>query len=187
MLEYDEANHKTLLISKYGLDAVPYNKEYTDITWEQCTLRAWLNGEFLKKSFSMKEQSAILVTDVDNSSSQGYSDWNTNGGNNTQDRIFLLSYAEANRYLGVTHDGENNTKACVAPTAYAITQGAYISDSIQTADGKPAGWWWLRSPGYYQNGAGVVACIGTLSNGVVDASDHHYFLRRYRCLSRFMD
>lgn len=122
----------------------------------------------------MKEQSAILVTDVDNSSSQGYSDWNTNGGNNTQDRIFLLSYEEANRYLGVTHDGENNTKACVAPTAYAIAQGAYISDSIQTADGKPAGWWWLRSPGYYQNGAGAVACIGTLSNGVVDASDTHY-------------
>ena len=168
VLDYDETNHKALLLSKYGLDAIPYNKEYTYITWEQCTLRAWLNGEFLKKAFSSKEQSAILITDVDNSSGQGYSKWNTNGGNNTQDQVFLLSYAEANRYLGVTYDDSNNTMSRVALTAYAISHGAYTSDSYQTADGEPVGFWWLRSPGNNRNSAAYVYSDGSLNYSSVN-------------------
>ena len=147
VLEYDETNHKLLLISKYGLDTVQYYNKFTAITWEQCTLRTWLNDEFLNKAFNTEEQSAILVTNVDNSFGQGYGSWRINGGKNTRDRIFLLSYAEANKYLGVTAGNENNIQSRVAPTAYAIAQGAWTSDSNQTVDGEPAGWWWLRSPG----------------------------------------
>ena len=73
--------------------------KYVDTDWEKCTLRSWLNGEFLQSAFSAKEQAAILMTAVDNSASQGYGKWNTDGGNNTRDQIFLLSYAEANWYL----------------------------------------------------------------------------------------
>ena len=146
----DVQDGKALLLSKYGLEAKPYNTEYTDVTWETCTLRAWLNSDFLNKAFSAEEQSAILTTTVDNSSSQGYNDLNSIDGNNTQDKIFLLSYAEANRYLSVKYwkeDDGNNTKSRVAPTDYAIETGAYSTDNYQTADGKPAGWWWLRMPG----------------------------------------
>ena len=168
VLDYDEANHMVLLLSKYGLDAVPYNKEYIAITWEQCTLRAWLNDEFLNKAFSAKEQTAILVTNVDNSSGQGYSEWYTDGGNNTQDRIFLLSYAEANRYMGVTYKDRNNTQSRVAPTAYAIAQGAHKTDRFQTADGEPIGWWWLRSPGVYMRGAAYVGFDGSLHSDDVE-------------------
>ena len=145
----DVLDGKVLLLSKYGLEVKPYNTEHTEVTWETCTLRAWLNSDFLNKSFSTEEQSAILTTEVDNSGAQGYSKWSTSGGNNTQDKIFLLSYAEANRYLGVTFKDRNNTLSRVAPTDYAIKTGAWTSDSYQTADGKPAGWWWLRSPGNY--------------------------------------
>ena len=146
----DVQDGKALLLSKYGLEAKPYNTEYTDVTWETCTLRAWLNSDFLNKAFSAEEQSAILTTTVDNSSSQGYNDLILIDGNNTQDKIFLLSYAEANRYLSVKYwkeDDGNNTKSRVAPTDYAIETGAYSTDIYQTADGKPAGWWWLRMPG----------------------------------------
>jgi len=166
VLDYDEANHKALLLSRYGLDAVPYNKEFIAITWEQCTLRAWLNDDFLNRAFSEKEQSAILVTKVDNSSGQGYSSWLTSGGKNTQDRIFLLSCAEANRYLGVTHNdlnNLNNTKSRVAPTDYAVVFGAYRSDIYQTADGEPTGFWWLRSPGNALYNAAIVTNDGSLN------------------------
>ena len=88
---------KALLLSRYGLDAQPYNTEDTAITWEKSTLRTWLSGTFIDKAFTSAEQSAILETNVDNGSGQGYSKWNTNGGNNTQDKVFLLSYAEANQ------------------------------------------------------------------------------------------
>ena len=166
-LVLDRNGQKVLLISRYGLDAKPYNTEYTNITWEKCTLRAWLNSTFYNKAFSAGEQSAILLTNVDNSKSQGYSGWSTNGGNNTQDKIFLLSYAEANKYFNVTYSDSNNTKSRVQPTAYAMKQGASTSGSYKTADGDAAGWWWLRSPGSSQICAAGVNLGGSLFNNYV--------------------
>ena len=154
--------NKALLISRYALDAQPYNKDYTSVTWETCTLRKWLNGTFYNKAFSSAEQAAILTTNVDNSKNQCYSGWSTSGGNNTQDKVFLLSYAEANKYFGVTYDNSSNTKSRVAPTAYAIAQGAWTSSSNKTADSTDAGWWWLRSPGHYQDSAALVYSDGSL-------------------------
>ena len=85
---------KALLISRYGLDVKSYNAEYCDTTWEQCTLRTWLNNDFLSTAFTIAEQEAILLSNVDNSKAQCNNSYNTTGGNNTQDKIFLLSYAE---------------------------------------------------------------------------------------------
>ena len=132
---------KALLLSRYGLDTKPYNTEYTDVTWETCTLRSWLNNEFLNAAFSAEERSAILTTAVDNSDVQKRSDYDTSGGNDTEDQIFLLSYAEANRYL----DNITSTRAIVIPTAYAIAAGAETYN-----DGTASGWL-LRSPGYEQD------------------------------------
>ena len=152
--------NKALLISRYGLDAQPYNTDHTSVTWETCTLRTWLNVTFYNKAFSSDEQAAILTTSVDNGKNQGYSKWSTSGGNNTEDKVFLLSYAEANKYFGVTYDNISNTKSRVAPTAYAIAQGAWASSSNKTADSTDAGWWWLRSPGFYQSSAAYVLGYG---------------------------
>jgi len=160
---------KALLISRYGLDAQPYNKDHTSVTWETCTLRTWLNGTFYNKAFSSAEQAAILTTNVDNSKNQCYSGWSTSSGNNTQDKVFLLSYAEANKYFGVTYDNSSNTKSRVAPTAYAIAQGAWTSYSNKTTDSTYAGWWWLRSPGTYQDYAAIVYFVGSLDFNYVDS------------------
>ena len=165
--------NKALLISRYGLDAQPYNADYTSVTWETCTLRTWLNGTFYNKAFSSAEQAAILTTNVDNSKNQCYSGWSTSGGNNTQDKVFLLSYAEANKYFGVEYwkntGARDNVKSRVAPTPYAIAQGAYTSSSNMTADSNVAGWWWLRSPGSYQSSAAYVSPNGSLRDHNVDS------------------
>lgn len=153
---------KALLISCYGLDAQPYNTSIIDVTWETCTLRKWLNGTFYNKAFSSAEQAAILTTNVDNSKSQCYSAWNTSGGNNTHDKVFLLSYAEANKYFGVTYSGDINTKSRVAPTAYAIAQGAFRNSS-KHVDSTNTGWL-LRSPGNGRGKAAVVFPIGSLGS-----------------------
>lgn len=167
VLDYDAANNRALLISRYGLDAQPYNEKSVEITWEKCTLRTWLNSTFYNKAFSTSEQSAILPTNVDNSSSQGFSLYSTSGGNNTQDKIFLLSVAEAYKYFNVQYSvsnntKSNNTKSLVQPTAYAIEQGAYISNGSKTAEGTAAGIWWLRSPGSVQDSAAFVNYDGSL-------------------------
>ncbi len=171
VLEVDEANGKALLISKYGLDAKPFNKEWAFVTWAECTLRGWLNKEFEETAFTKTEQASILETEVDNSKSQGYSGWSKSGGNNTQDKIFLLSYAEANKYFGVTYEDSNNTKSRVTPTAYAKKQGAYTYNSNKTTEGSAAGWWWLRSPGSRQGTAASVNTGGSLHHRSVDYVD----------------
>ena len=164
--------NKALLISRYGLDVQPYNRESTDNTWEKCTLRTWLNGTFLNKAFTAQEQEGILVTNVDNSASQGYSGWGTSGGNNTRDKVFLLSYAEANKYFGVQHKSvsgaQDNMKSRISPTSYARKQGAFTDSSYQTTDGTDAGWWWLRSLSDDQSFAAFVYYDGSLLGLNVD-------------------
>lgn len=95
----------------------------------------------MNRSFTEAEQSAFLLTNVDNSSSPGYSGWlSTIGSNNTQDKVFLLSYAEANKYLGVTYNDSENRKLRTVPTnACTVVQDAYTS-SNQTADGESTMW-----------------------------------------------
>ena len=155
---------RSLLLSRYGLDAKPYNIEKKDITWEECSLRAWLNNDFLESAFTQEELSAIMLTTVDNGDSQGIGDWKTSGGNDTQDYLFLLSYVEANGYLDVKPDDSNNIGSRVAPTIYAKEQGAYTNDSNKTMEGEAAGGWWLRSPGRYQDSAAFVFDDGSLLN-----------------------
>ena len=169
----DVQDGKALLLSKYCLDAKPYNMEGADVTWETCTLRAWLNGDFLDAAFTGKEQAAILLTDVDNSKTQGYSGWDTDGGNNTQDKIFLLSWAEAEKYLETTRwDRENPhivyPEAQTGATAYAVWQGAWPEEDHITPEGDAACWWWLRSPGEMQHLAARVAYGGALNFDYVD-------------------
>lgn len=145
--------NKALLISRYGLDAQPYNESETNVTWEKCSLRAWLNDVFFSRAFDTSEQQAIILTTVANDKSQGYSEWNITGGSTTKDKVFLLSYAEAKMYFGLNEN--SNTKSCIQPTAYAIAQGVFV-------DGASASWWWLRSPGHEQYDAARVGADGSL-------------------------
>lgn len=167
VLEYIEKDDKVLLISRYGLDAMPYNGEKdAETNWEACSLRSELNGTFLNDAFTAEEQAAILTTEVDNSSAQGFSGWETDGGNNTQDKVFLLSCTEAKQYFGID-DGVENTEARISATAYANQRGgakAAKAGKGKTAEGKQAVWWWLRSPGATQNSAANVMNDGSLGN-----------------------
>ena len=145
---------KALLISKYCLDAKPYNQEYTGITWENCTLRKWLNGDFINAAFTQEEQNKILPVTNQNPNNVLFG---TSGGNPTRDKVFLLSIDEADRLF------KNDEARICKPTAYAKERGAYVDDDSGN------GWWWLRSPGaidflaayvlndgsVYANGSGV--------------------------------
>ena len=152
---------KSLLLSRYGLDVKAYNNEWADITWEKSSLRTWLNNSFMNAAFRADEQTAILSTPVDNSNEQAYSGYSTHDGNNTQDRIFLLSYHEAfDLYFS-----SDEFRKC-APTDYAIAQGARTSDNQNTVD--RAGWWWLRSLGYGGSSASYVNSDGSLGYDYID-------------------
>ena len=150
-LVLDVKGNEALLISRYGLDCQKYHNVPTDITWEDCDLRKWLNSDFLKSAFSNEESERILVSELKNDNNPEYG---TRGGNDTKDRIFCLSIAEAEQYFSSDED-----RQC-RPTAYARKQGASVYNDCCS--------WWLRSPGDDQDLASYVYTGGALylDNGV---------------------
>lgn len=141
-------NNRVLVISDKALDCQPYNSSYTEeVTWENCSLRKWLNGTFLNKAFSTEEQAQIQNTTVSADNNPQYS---TNPGNATTDKVFLLSINEVEKYFN-----SDEARKC-APTAYAKAQGASTSDTCKTPSGAATCWWWLRSPGDDQSSAAYV-------------------------------
>lgn len=83
------------------LSAVRYNETRADVTWEDSSLRKWLNGEFLENGFNEEERSKILLTDVVN---EDNADYQTDGGNDTQDYVYMLSMSEAGKFSEIIED-----------------------------------------------------------------------------------
>lgn len=114
-----------------------------DATWETCSLRAWLNGDgednFINKAFSEKEQTAIPKVLV----------WNepnpltgVSSGNNTYDKIYLLSMQEAADADYGFPEGYGTTGSY--PTrAGAIT--AYAASYPYVGNEGDWTYWWLRT------------------------------------------
>lgn len=166
------------LMADQNLDAKPYNTSYVDVTWETCTLRSWLNGygasanveetdyssdNFLDTAFTAEERAAIRQTTVVNEDNSHYG---TEGGNDTTDRVYLLSIAEAcNASYGFNSTFDTNSKTRVS-TNTAYTAGKSGMYSVGAADD-----WWLRSPGSYSYGASLVYYYGYGS---------YYYTRVYR-------
>lgn len=156
----DIRDGKALLISRYGLDCQPYNKKLEDVTWENSSIRSWLNDQFYNNAFSADEQSAIILTHVDNSKAQ-IGSVSADPGKDTTDRLFLLSALEADTYFS------NDRERCCEPTLYAQEQGVYTGLSVNKVDGKWMGAWWLRTPGYFN-----IAAAKVLIGGVINYQSH---------------
>ena len=135
---------KALVISKYALDHKPYNTSETDVTWETCTLRKWLNNDFINAAFSAEEKAMIPTVTVSADKNPKY---DTNPGNATQDQVFLLSITDVNKYFS-----SGGARQC-KPTNFAVANGAYKCDNGNCS-------WLLRSPGHNQDIAAEVTDDG---------------------------
>ena len=151
-----------LLLADKGLDEM-YHEEWVDITWEDITIRSWLNGygassnsygtdysnsNFLDTAFSSVEQSSVNTTTVINDDNLHYG---TEGGNNTNDKVFLLSESEvytdnALSYGFVSDYGTYDEARRSKSSTYAKAMGTWSSTSTST-DYRGSCYWWLRSPG----------------------------------------
>ena len=130
-LVLDRDGDRLLIISKYALYYRRYNSTFDIITWEASTLRTWLNENFLDDTFTKEEQEIIQTVTVTADDNPSYK---TEAGNDTQNKVFLLSIQEAERYFL-----SDEARVC-EPTPYAFT-----GRTTEFAD--TGGWWWLRSPG----------------------------------------
>jgi|GEM_PF-1191057 len=164
-LVLDKQSDKALIISENVLEKREYNEEYKSvITWETCTLRAYLNGDFYN-SFSESDKKKIIKTKNKNPDNQWY---NTDGGNDTEDYIFLLSLDEVVKYFGDSGQLKNRP----SKESYSIDD-QYNEKRIAYFNGEND-WWWLRSPDGYGNNAAFVR-----SGGTVDVSGHFVIYGNY--------
>ena len=155
---------KVLLLSKYALDCQPYNEGRENVTWERSSIRHWLNDSFLNSAFTVDEQKQILVTTVIADKNPNY---NTNPGNNTNDKIFLLSIAETDKFFS-----SDSERICEQTNyAYAKSRDIYpITVGYKC-------YWWLRSPGNYQNTAAIVGYLGSIQKMGKLAVEEKYAVR----------
>lgn len=128
-------DEKILIISKFAIEEKPYHTKRTEVSWETCSLRDWLNSSYISFTFSDAEQARILSTIVVNTDNAEY---NTAGGNDTEDKIFLLSTDEVHKYFS-----------------------SFFDKDTTFADGMTPAAWWLRSPG---NARDYAAFVGNVSS-----------------------
>ncbi|SFS44297.1 DUF6273 domain-containing protein [Marininema halotolerans] len=140
------SDNMLLMVSEYILDCKRYHGECVDITWRDCDLRKWLNGEFYHTAFNATEQALIKTTHCTN---------NGEGSFDTEDQIFLLSATEL-KDLSDIHGkdmrravGTDFAKAKKADGCRLYVYDKTNKDNYIIKNGEEVGcsWWWLRTRG----------------------------------------
>lgn len=156
------SDNQVLLMTDQAIDDQKYHTSGGDVVWETSTVRSWLNGygtsdntpgidfssnNFIDNAFLPEEQDAIITSKVINNNNSKYS---TEGGNDTNDKIYFLSESEAytassKRYGFISTPGTiDEARRCKSST-FTKAMGAYTTDNRDYL-----GYcnWWLRSPGF---------------------------------------
>ena len=154
-----------LLLSHSAIDCEPFQENLSEVSWDNCTLRSYLNGynaekdtsaidysdekdNFLDIAFSPNEQSAILENPVRNEANYYFG---TESGNQTVDKIFLLAESElfifdSSEIHGFSpQDAVPDRAKQFTPTDYAVWKGAW---SASESNNYGNVFWLTRTTGY---------------------------------------
>ena len=170
VLDYDSQKRIALVLSEKALDTRAFNEDNSSgCTYDRSTIRSWMNGydkaqndlkkdfttnNFIDTAFTPEEQDRIaktLVVPDKNPKADENPEYNYVTGYMTEDKIFLLSITEVNKYLTTSSDKQADT------TRYAVKKGARVVASVSHNDTEngscndPHCWalWWLRTNGQY--------------------------------------
>ena len=151
-----------LLLSTQVIDANKFHDKYEDTTWAGSYIRKFLNEEFYQKAFTEQEKRRILLRPVKAYKNPLYP---TDPGEDTEDKIFLLSVKEVRDYL------EEKDLVMAEPTPFAVSSGV-------EKDSKTGGcYWWLRTPGNAGCNVARVSGVGIILEHGFFASDNHNGIR----------
>ena len=123
----DEKDDRLLVISVKALETMAYDDTMglsSHIWWENCSLRKWLNKDFLSAAFSADEQKNILSTKLTTK--------DTHGTFETKDQLFCLSNADLRQYFPT-----NESMMCKG-TEVAKKANGSVGESGNVC-------WWLRN------------------------------------------
>ena len=171
----NEHENGVLLISKYILDVKPCvinDINGKEVTWETSSMRSWLNGlgasenfteidfrddNFMKTAFNAEEMECIatVLNHTNDFEEQGQPKYTVSGGNDTNDKVFLLSIEEAVSFYKTV---EERMAYC---TPYARFKSVPI-DPKTCVDDSCVSPWTLRSPGRYKT---YTTCSNVTTSG----------------------
>ena len=153
-----------LVVSDKILSFAPYNNEKNAVSWEDSQIRSWLNKDFYDDAFSANDKTAIIETDVVNDDNTAYE---TDGGNNTKDKVFLLSLDEVkNSSYGFNENLQTDDQGRTARPTTFVKSALSIPHADETIS------WWLRSPGSSKSSASCVVSSGFVTYFDVDRMEN---------------
>ena len=174
---------KLFLLSDQNLDVARLNETWKNVNWETCTMRSWMNGydatantnqidytddNFKENAFSSQEYAAVAETVLRNSNEK-------DGGNDTTDKVFVLSCSEAeNADYGFTDNYAPTDTRIATNTAYVAAGGTINGQSMNKAGEADA--WWLRTPIAYYH-PGLINKEGKICITSVDINDNTIAVR----------
>jgi len=162
-LVLDVQDGRALILSALLLDRRAYHGHNVPTTWETSDLRGWLNNEFYNSRFTDDERARIVETTVIN----GYNRFGRPGGNDTVDKIFLLSLDEVARYFGDSGDLIYSNELWVNDQYNDARLARFINEQ--------GGRWWLRSAGHVPQFVSLVTENGGVTSNLV--SNWHFGVR----------
>ncbi|MCQ2531641.1 MAG: DUF6273 domain-containing protein [Saccharofermentans sp.] len=105
VLEVNEADHTALLITDKPLsEPHPYHEFCEAITWEKCSLRKWLNSNFISENFTDEEKTMLVECVIHTPDNKIY---NRLGGNPTKDKVWIPSSEEIEKYFPTNEERAN--------------------------------------------------------------------------------
>ena len=132
----NETDEDLFVVSKQVVVSEMFDE--TTANWKDCSIRKWLNNEFLRKAFNEYESPSILEKKIVTSNDMEY----VFGGFSyfkkyveTLDKVFLLSVDEVEQYF------KTQESRVVERSQYAI-------DTLED-DRKYVDCWWLRNEAYF--------------------------------------
>lgn len=192
--------NRALLLSDAVLDNQHYQVEKEGIggtillttTWAKSCLRSWLNGydssfnssgrnysgrSFIDSAFTDEERAAVMDTSVTTAANSKY---NTSGGADTIDKIFLLSESEvcgtgtAQKYGFASDAGTYDEARGAKSSIYTKAMG--LSWDIQSQKYAGNSMWWLRTRG---KGESKFVYVGNWGSPVLEGfgSDYYFGVR----------
>lgn len=166
-----DENDDLLLLTDIGLDCQKYHTLATMITWEDSDIRSWLNGyngsknkeredflnrrNFIDTAFSEEEKNDLMTSDISNNQHPNPY-YHTEGGNDTRDKIFLLSFEEV---TNIKYGFDNGYSNGFAGRKLKVSDYGKAMGSVEFGTTS----WWLRSPGGDTGYAALIDVEGNIS------------------------
>jgi len=168
---------RAFIISEKIIEQRPYHRIYAEIGWEKSSIREYLQNDFIEKTFTPKEAKRIYYSKNITRNNAWY---DTYSGNDTFDKVVLLTIEEVVKYFGNSGDLKAHKAWIVdgnksvfksgdlVSVVYTESEEGYILhdqyDSARVAkdtDGVSSTWW-TRTPGYNTSSVVVIGSDGVV-------------------------